>query len=214
MNTREFNRFDEIFQQLGPAGYGVALHISNTAPRDYYTNFHENWLVEYREEDFAFNDPVLQMGQGVKRWSELINEETSAKSLEVMIQSKKYNLNFGGAVVKKSRQDQTRHLLTMARSDRELSDAELVRASSVFEEFLQIYGSQEHLSERQVRVIKLLVEGMNTKEIADEIGLAKVTITKDIEAIKSIWGCKTLAQITAYAVARHIVSVNPGQTWE
>ncbi len=76
-------------------------------------------------------------------------------------------------------------------------------------------GVQENLSERETDVLKLLVEGLSNKEIADKLFISIHTVITHRKNISQKTGIKSVAGLTIYAVLNKIITLGsiPEQTY-
>lgn len=213
----DFEQFDVRFRELGPAGYTIAVNITNTTPELYYTTYPDDWVQEYTENKYAFLDPVMQFAafsHGVKRWDEIFAIKIPVASRHVYDRARQFNLNFGGAVVKKSRSaGRRKHILSFARSDRPVTDEELVSATALFEQLLSSLHPDDHLSDRQIKVLEGFAKGLTRADVAETVGTSQDTVKKDMERIRAIWGAKNATEAVAMAVSRRIITPVGGPIW-
>lgn len=213
----DFEQFDVRFRELGPAGYTLAVNITNTTPELYYTTYPDDWVQEYTENKYAFLDPVMQFAafsHGVKRWDEILAIKIPVASKHVYDRARHFNLNFGGAVVKKSRSaGRRKHILSFARSDRSVTDEELVSATALFEQLLSSLHPDDHLSDRQIKVLEGFAKGLTRADVAETVGTSQDTVKKDMERIRAIWGAKNATEAVAMAVSRRIITPVGGPIW-
>lgn len=212
-----FGDFDAIFKRIGPAGYTVAINISNTTPELYHTTYPEDWIKEYTENKYAFLDPVMQFAafsSGVKRWDEILSLKLPVLSAKVYERAQHYNLTFGAAVVKKSESSRRRkHVLSVARSDRQVLDEELVEMSAQFEALLSQLHPEAHLTDRQITILQLFSRGMTQGEVAKTIQASQETVKKDIEKVRHLWGARNTTEAVAMAVSRRLINLADTPIW-
>jgi len=67
---------------------------------------------------------------------------------------------------------------------------------------------QETLSEREIDVLKLLVEGNANKEIADKLNISTHTVISHRKNISQKTGIKSVSGLTIYAVVKNIISID------
>ena len=67
---------------------------------------------------------------------------------------------------------------------------------------------QESLSEREIDVLKLLVEGNANKEIADKLNISTHTVISHRKNISQKTGIKSVSGLTIYAVVKNIISID------
>lgn len=70
---------------------------------------------------------------------------------------------------------------------------------------------QETLSDREIDVLKLLVEGNANKEIADKLNISTNTVITHRKNISQKTGIKSVAGLTIYAVVNKIISIDSYQ---
>ena len=213
----QFDQYDALFRKLGPAGYTVAVNISNTTPELYHTTYPDDWVREYTENKYAFLDPVMQFAafsHGVKRWDEILAIKIPVASAHVYERACLFNLKFGGAIVKKSRsKGRKKHILSISRGDRQVTDEELVEATSAFEHLLSDLHPDDHLTDRQIKILQGFAQGLIRADVAKEIRVSQDTVKKDMERIRAIWGAKNATEAVAMAVSRRIIAPSGGPIW-
>lgn len=67
---------------------------------------------------------------------------------------------------------------------------------------------QENLSEREIEVLKLLVEGNANKEIADKLNISTHTVISHRKNISLKTGIKSVSGLTIYAVVKNIITID------
>lgn len=205
-----FNEYGEIFDRLGPLGYTIVINIYHTTPEAWYSTLPTDWVDEYTEKSYAFADPVMQFTMfqtGVKRWDEIPHLKLPILSKRVYERACFYNLNYGGAVVKKSAEGgRKKHLFSFARSDRQASDAELREASDTFGRLIEQYEAGEKFSDRQIKILIRLAQGLTRNEIANEIGRSDGTVRDEIRDIRfKLGNAENIPEAVAMALSRHII---------
>lgn len=66
---------------------------------------------------------------------------------------------------------------------------------------------QETLSDREIDVLKLLIEGNANKEIADKLNISTHTVISHRKNISQKIGIKSVAGLTIYAVVNNIIAI-------
>lgn len=66
----------------------------------------------------------------------------------------------------------------------------------------------EALSEREIEVLKLLVEGNSNKEIADKLFISTHTVITHRKNISQKTGIKSVSGLTIYAVVNNIITLD------
>lgn len=212
-----YESIDQEFQKLGPAGYTVAINITNTTPEFYHTTLPDDWVEEYTTKKYAFLDPVMQFAAfstGVKRWSEIKFVKLPVFSEQVFERAAAFRLNFGIGIVKKgSSGRRKKHLLSLARPDRELTDEEIVHATQLFEQILNSLAPNDHLSERQLQILSLFARGKTREAVAEEMRLSVPTIRNEIAAVRQMWGADNVTEVVGIACARRLIAPHDEPKW-
>lgn len=206
----DYKTFDRDFTQLAPAGYVVAIGIRNFSPAVSYTTYPDEWSKRYVERRYGWLDPVMQFsafGQGAKRWSEVVALKVPVFNNIIMKEAAEFGLNFGAVVVRRDvRNRRERHMLTIARSDREFSDDEMIEAAETFDRLLAALPSWRLPSERQLELLSHFANGLTRKEVAIKLGVSEETVKKDAEAVRRIWHAKNITEAVGLAVARRLIN--------
>lgn len=72
----------------------------------------------------------------------------------------------------------------------------------------QLADKTSSLSDREIDVLRLLVTGYSGKEVADRLNISINTVTSHRKNISQKTGIKSLAGLTIYAVANHVITMN------
>ncbi|MDD2206464.1 Transcriptional regulatory protein DegU [bioreactor metagenome] len=83
----------------------------------------------------------------------------------------------------------------------------------LLEDYLRLRNEAFHpqenkLSPREAEVLKLLVEGKNTKKIASELSISKNTVDTHRRNIMDKLGCANMAELTRYALREGLVDLD------
>lgn len=217
---RLINNFDDhdvFFNKVAPSGYTIAVNIHNLTPEFYHTTLPYDWIEKYTNKRFFLVDPVMQfalVGQGIKKWSDITALKIPIASSRFMANAADYELNFGLAVVRLANvEKRAKNLLSLARSDRELSDDEIVESASRFEQILSTLNPGHYLSKRQINLLVLFANGETRSSAAKHLAVSEETVKKDIEAIRSLWGAKNVTEAVGIAIARKIITPYSNARW-
>ncbi len=80
--------------------------------------------------------------------------------------------------------------------------------SSIFENNQDAYQQGKELSDREIDVLKLLIEGFSNKEIADKLFISTHTVISHRKNIVHKTGIKSLPGLTVYAITKNISSIS------
>jgi len=213
----DFDRQHAVFCELAPSGYTIAINFRNVTPEFYFTNLPDEWVEEYTGKSYALLDPVIQFTaffQGTKRWSEITSLKLPVINHHIYERAKCYNLDFGVAIVKRSRTGGRRkHLLSLARGDRELTNEEIVLAGATFEHILSELQPDDHISERQIKVLALFSEGLTRDDVGKRLFISGDTVKKDMEKVRTVLGAGNATEAVAMAVARQLIAPYGSPKW-
>ncbi|RYG91891.1 transcriptional regulator [Loktanella sp. IMCC34160] len=120
--TAEIRRILTTMQDIAPAGFAIAFHIQFTTPAFLFQTYPKEWINLYNKRGMVMQDPIVGFGfenNGTIRWSELAANDPA----EVLSEASKYGLVYGMACGIED--GGSRSVAGFARSDRELTDAEI-----------------------------------------------------------------------------------------
>lgn len=184
---------------LGPEGFLIGFNYTFTGPEYMVSGYPEDWRAEYEERNYFMGDPVLMwmsMNSGMRRWSEIKLPDVRG----IMKRAEERGIRYGVAVsIKKGRK---RSICTAARSDRELTDAELQRLSAKFEVWCELTTNRAALTEGELEVLRRLRNGLTQKVIAAELGIAEATVKQRAITATNKLGASNRIQAVAVAMTR------------
>ena len=205
----DFDRYDQTLNLLGPSGYTVAINIHNLSPEMYQTTYPDAWVQKYTSSTYAILDPVMQftaLSSGVKRWSAIHQIKIPLMSNKVMEEAREHGLCYGLAIVRLGgRSPRSKHLLSVGRSDRELSDEEVNIAIGTFDRILSSIDPKTYLTGRQVRILECYAAGLSRAEVASELRVSEATVKKDSNDLRTALGAKSIAEAVAIGIQRKII---------
>jgi len=184
-------------RNLAPVGFRVVRRAAITdTVIDYVDGMPTDWSKVYADSGFIMGDPVFlwsALYSGVKRWSEI--EITDFHG--VLEMAKGYGLNFG---VVASRQENGKFsILTVARSDREYTDAEVDLCSALLDQALSEVENVDLLKPLERDVLVALSQGDTLQEFAERTNTSISTIKARLQKARKALGAKTATQAVAEA---------------
>lgn len=207
----------DLFEALGPMGYTIALNVRNVTPELYYSTFPTDWVERYTKQSFTMADPVVDfmfMGSSTTRWSEIRHSRGPEKTKDFLAVSGAEGLSYGAAVVARSLKDPTiKSLISVGRSDRELSDTELKQLELSFFELLTKMSFAAQLTPRQTEILRLMAGGSTRQECAEELAVSPDTVKRDVDLARKLLGARNSTEAVAIATARKLISVSSSQVW-
>ncbi|MGV6839682.1 MAG: autoinducer binding domain-containing protein [Planktomarina sp.] len=178
-----------------PSGYYVGLHIRFTSPLMVLANFPEAWTEHYTEQAYALRDPIVAWGlstTGVARWSEI----TLPDPFNIMGQAAEHGLVYGVSVSCGPLSSRT--IGSVARSDREYTDAEIRSVQNIIHKLHDLCEPPESLTAPQAEALRLIASGMRNAEAAQKLGISGSALKARLTAARH----KLLARTTAEAIDR------------
>ncbi len=190
----------EQIHELAPSGLFLMFGFSFWGPEHVYQNYHPEWTEIYQRRNYYFADPVfawILSNTGSKRWSEIRLPDVR----NVMKEARRFNMKYGAAF--SQRHNATTSTLTVTRSDRELTDAEIDFVDAKFCTWGQLVMNKPPLTAGELDVLRGLKDGLGQREIATQLGISESTVKQ--RAIKACGKlhAKTRTQAVAIAVQRN-----------
>jgi len=213
----EYQAHADLFEELGTQGYTVALNVRNVTPELYFSTFPQAWIDRYLSQSFAMADPVVDFmvtDSGTTRWSAISSTRGPEKTAQFLEVSAAEGLKFGAAVVTRSHvEPSVKSLVSVCRSDRELTDQELLDLeASVLKMVAKVEGS-DHLSVRQLSILGLMAGGSTRQECARALSVSSDTVKRDAELARHLLGARNTTEAVAIATARKLIPVSGSQGW-
>lgn len=128
------NELSEL-ARLAPSGYVLALNIRWVGPAYVHFEYPDEWRETYESKNYFALDPVFYWtltNKGFKRWSELRLPDPAG----IFKQGRAYDLNYGAVFA--SRTNRHRSFLTVARADREFTDAEMAELNDILARCMKV----------------------------------------------------------------------------
>ena len=197
-----FDEVDAALKSIGIAGYSLFLQTRYWGTKFVFSTYPDAWLECYDHNHFMVIDPVVLWSltnSGTTRWSEIATAQTGP-SKHVMTRAKDFGLKFGAVVVTKSRYQKYKNcMISIARNDRDLTDAEIAEVADILDRIVQQHDSRMGLTDLDITTIQSLAAGKSQDEIAYDMGISRETVKKRIERIRKKIGARN---------ATHMVSID------
>jgi LuxR family transcriptional regulator len=187
-------------QDYGPSGCVVAFNMTLRGPEHLYNTFPPEWVEIYQRQNYFFLDPINMwtfLNTGERRWSE-VNIPDMRK---IMPHAQRYGLVYG-AIFSRSRVFK-RSLLSVARADRELTDAEMSTLAAKFDSWTDMVMGGADLSDGEIAVLRGLKDGLERAELARQLGISESGLKQRLARACTKLQAKTPTQAVAIAVARN-----------
>ena len=212
-----FVEWDAEVMAVAPEGYALCYNVVMTKPELVHVTYPQEWVEYYNRWYFILRDPVLlwaSFNNGRTRWSDVKIPFIHKRVMDVA--NSHHNLKFGGMFACLNNEPLRRKcFLSVARSDRELTDQEMARVEDLFHVGLQEMRNTEGLhyeddftmdpglSNDEIAVLKLCSEGKTHREIATILNVAPDTVKKRTDRARE----KLSAENTTHAVTK---AISPG----
>ncbi|MFM2356014.1 MAG: hypothetical protein RLZZ528_1750 [Pseudomonadota bacterium] len=156
--------------EVATAGYFLALRLRGASPLMTFTTFPQAWTDAYMENGYMLRDPIttwaLTLG-GAIRWSSPFLPDPFG----IFREAAAHGLKFGASVATGPIGSLT--LLSMARADRELTDAEIARARKIVTALHDRTEPPKSLSAEQKALLAALAAKPAPKDVARALGLTE-----------------------------------------
>lgn len=202
-------RIDARLRDIGPMGYSLVVNVRGLTPEYYVSTFPAAWVRLYNRRQYAVFDPVsiwARTNSGRIRWSGIRGQSLSKVQHFILERAREHGLTWGGGV---SRSDPegggTFSFLFCARSDRELTEAELREIEGLFEEILAGVAAEGRLSQDELQILTALGEGFSHKEIAQQQAISPETVKKRLERIRRQLRARNSTHAVTLAMRRGLI---------
>lgn len=180
---------------LAPMGYYVGLHIRFASPLMVLASYPKSWMDHYTREAYVLRDPILAWGfstEGTIRWSDIPVPDHA----NVLGQGKDYGLNYGVSVSVGEMKSRT--IGSVARDDREYTDAEMARITKAIHKLHKVTEPPDSLTPAQIEALSLIAEGHRHTAAAEILGISESALKARLTAART----KLMARTTAEAIQR------------
>ncbi|MFD1796797.1 LuxR family transcriptional regulator [Paracoccus aurantiacus] len=195
-----FREVQDYLYSVGSTGWILGLNVDFINAEHLLNRFPESWNKIYVEHNYIFRDPIVAWAssrEGALRWSEVPIDDIGG----LFEAARAYGLTYGGVLAKKV--NGRRSFLTVARNDRELTDAELATLNVKFSSWLDILYNFATLTPGELDVLKAQRDGMSYKEAARALGISPATVKVRLERSKTKLDAASATNAVAIAMARH-----------
>lgn len=200
-------------RRVAPMGYMLALNIRHLTPEYFQASYPDDWVRIYTERRYVLFDPIVvwaRFAQGRIRWSEIQGGFSRGAGKHVLEHAGRFGLTYGGAVSSRGPAgDHSLCVLSGARQDRELQDAELEEMSSILDAMVAAVGKHAGVSEVELEALRDLADGLTHNEIADRRGISPATVKKRVERARVVLGGRNAVHAVAIATRRGLILTDP-----
>lgn len=199
--------FDAEMQRLhvlGPSGFIMGYGWGLRGIEHLHSTYPEKWRETYETRNYFVGDPILiwhMANTGEKRWSEIKSPDLRG----VMKHATEFGLVYGAVFSRKT--GLKKSFLTLARSDRELTDEEISEVAAKFSIWVETVLARASLTEAELAVLRAFRDGLGQRETAEALGIAESTVKQRAIRACSKLGAQTRTQAVAIAVQRNYFDV-------
>lgn len=195
-------------EQIAPAGYTIVMHARYWNGRLMFSTFPKDFMSEYDSRHLIVLDPVVYWAMahiGAERWSAI-----TAKSLipvkHVQERAEAAGLHFGAVATYKSKYLRAKKcLISVGRSDRELTDAELARVEELLQILVDSHDSRMGLNDLEIQTLQDLASGYSQDEIAARHAISREAVKKRLERVRKKMGARNATHAVAIAISAHLI---------
>lgn len=192
----------KALREIGNAGFIIGFNMTFRGPEHMHTEYPAEWRVEYESKAYYAMDPVLMWAVGTtgqKRWSAIRLPDPR----KVLMRGAAHGLKYGAVFAVK--RDSGKSFLTIARNDRELTDAEMQHVGLKFGLWCDSFDTQDVLTQKELDVLALLRDGQAIKDIAGTLGIAEPTVKQRAASATKKLRATNRTQAVAMAVSRGFI---------
>lgn len=194
-DTTELNRLFAQLRAASPAGYSAVLHIRFASPLVTESTYDPKWLDHYSANAYALRDPMIAWGlsrEGTTRWSEIELPDP----FNIWRQATHFGLIYGLAV--SCGPVQSRSIVGCARSDREFTDQEIAKISTVVRTLHEISEPQTDLTTAQIQALKCIASGDRHAAAAAKLGISESALKARLVSARE----RLMARTTSEAIQK------------
>ncbi|MBM3604048.1 MAG: hypothetical protein FJX25_04655 [Alphaproteobacteria bacterium] len=188
---------------LAPSGFvlGFGLHFGQ--PDVILNCLPDAWCRTYEIENYVVKDPVaywIMSRSGATRWSEVRLPDPFGVMNHAARQGLRYGASFVAVVGHK------RSFLSVARPDRELTDAEMAQIQTKLEIWAQLYpGSSSALSERERSALRAVSDGLSLAEAGESLEVSASTIKLRLASAQKKLGGRNTMHTVVRAIRNRLI---------
>lgn len=190
-----FDRELKKLERHANAGYFVALHIRFTSPLMQFQTYDQAWTDHYTDHGYVLRDPMTAWAfsrTGWLRWS----DPEIHDPYKIFEEARKFGLNYGVTI--STGPIASRSVVSMARTDREFTDAEVEEAREVVLHLHEITEPPENLTPAQAEALRCIASGDRHEAAAARLGISVSALKARLNSARQ----RLMARTTAEAIQR------------
>lgn len=191
-------------KSIATSGYMIGLnHVSNGI-EFFDSDWPIEWRTQYEKNKYLFIDPVVHSfvrNDGDVRWSKVSWRDVFG----IMKAARKYGLVYGASFVR-SNLDGKKSMLSVARSDREISQGEMDQLSDWWTEFVIKANQPLPISEAEISALDCMLRNMSVSEAATYNGVSETAMKSRLKSARQKLGCKNNTTAAGILIRKKILS--------
>lgn len=196
--------YDKIYK-IAQSGFHIMVRTGFATSVETINCYPEDWVNLYTKEGFMLHDPILRWAYentGSNRWSDLSGDDPKG----ILDIASDFGLKYGLVISRSSSNGvHRRTIASFAKPDREFDPIEV--------DFLNIYVEKAHdkssallsVTDKEIEVLKMLMNGMMIKEIAAHLGVSQSAVKQRLTNSKNKLDAKTTAQAVAMLTQHNLI---------
>ncbi len=195
-----FNKvvFDRELDALGDhaeAGYFLGLHIRFTSPLMQFTTYDPDWTDHYTNNGYVLRDPMTAWGfctTGATRWS----NKKIPDPFGIFKEAASFGLRYGVTI--SCGPISSRTIASVARADREFTDAEIEDLQSIVMRLHEMTEPPQKLTRAQIEALKCIADGDRYAAAAAKLGISESALKARLTSARQ----RLMSRTTAEAIQR------------
>lgn len=194
----------EWLSEIATKGYTLGFKWRMNEPPLLRNAYVQRWQDRYDARAYLFKDPTVVWfndNMGNLRWS----DNPYADTYGVMADAKRYGLVYGG--IFSIHVDEYRNWLTVARDDRELTDAEMAALAAKFQAWANsVFSNLVKLTEPEKSILRLQSKGLDRAAVAAELGVSVSTVKQRQTSVLQKLKVANMKEAISVATALSLIS--------
>lgn len=190
-------------EELGTSGFVLGFGLRFGRPYFLLNHYPQAWTELYEQQNYLLGDPVSTWAlshTGTIRWSDISDPDPR----EIFERANLYGLKYGAVTV--TLQGGKRSYLSLARHDRELTDAELVVLQSKIELWANLFAkARNSLTDPELDVLAQLAVGLKQSEAAHRLKISVSTLKTRLDSAQRKLGATNALNAVVLAIRHNLI---------
>lgn len=195
----------EKLVEIGSAGFTLVFNYTALRPEHMDNTFPQSWQDSYVRRGVFMHDPIFQWiiehaePGGAIRWSAVDRPDPKG----ILRAASAHGMRYGVSATKLV--NNAHSFISVARSDRELTDAEMSWVCSTFFFWVDLLYNRASLTDGEIAVLAGLRDGLENNAIAEMLGISEPTVRYRSSQAQEKLKAKTRSQALAIAIRRKFI---------